>query len=381
MNKFIVKPNIVVWQIHMIVAIVAVIGLVIVESYQVDVKQPYFDKKVQAASYMLQGMEILRRYRLQNVGAISRKSDPMRSGLMGVLSSPITSTTMDIDSKLTTVNPNWAAVIVEMLKEANIPDGSTVAVSFTGSFPAMNLAVLSAAKAMDLRLIIITSVSASTWGANIPGFTWLDMEQALNAESFTAMRTVAASLGGVRDNALGMSEEAKNILRNTILKYNIQLLEIDDIKTNITERMEIYHDQARDRQIAAYINVGGGTVAVGSFIGKMRYRPGLNVKPRARALRIDSVMTRFARNGVPVINMNYMKTLARRYNLPVAQKKIPKIGQGEIFYRMEYNKPLVAVVLLVILLFLLLFLKMEIGSRIFPMLAKSGKARPGQKMV
>jgi poly-gamma-glutamate system protein len=300
---------------------------------------------------------------------------------MGVLSSPITSTTMDIDSKLTTVNPNWAAVIVAMLKEANIPDGSTVAVSFTGSFPAMNLAVLSAAKALDLRLIVITSLSASTWGANIPGFTWLDMEQALIAESFTGTRTTAASLGGVRDNALGMSDEARNILRSTILKYDIRLLETEDLKTNITERMEIYHDQARDREIAAYINVGGGTVAVGSFIGKMRYRPGLNIKPPARALRIDSVMTRFARNGVPIINMNYMKTLARRYNLPVAQKKIPKIGQGEIFYRMEYNKLLVGAVLFVILIVLMLFLKMGIGARIFPMLVKSGRARPDQKMV
>ncbi len=381
MNRFIWKPGIVAWQIHMIVAIVAIIGMVIVESSQVELKQPYFRKKLQAANYMMQGMEILRRHRLQNIGPISRKIDPMRSGLMGVLSSPITSTTMDIDSKLTTVNPNWAAVIVAMLKEANIPDGSTVAVSFTGSFPAMNLAVLAAAKALDLRLIIITSLSASTWGANIPGFTWLDMEKALIDESFIASGTVAASLGGVRDNALGMSEEAKAILRNTILKYDVQLLEINDLKTNITERMEIYNDQARDRQIAAYINVGGGTVAVGSFIGKMRYRPGLNVKPPARALRIDSVMTRFARSGVPIINMNYMKTLARRYKLPVAQKKIPKIGQGEIFYRMEYSKPLVGTVLSVILLFLVLFLKVGIGARIFPMLVKSGKVRPDQKMV
>ncbi|TFH41724.1 MAG: poly-gamma-glutamate system protein, partial [Chrysiogenales bacterium] len=337
MKKLIWKPSTVSWQIHMIIAIVAIIGLVIVESFQVNVKQPYLKEKVQAANYMMQGMEIIRRNRLQNIGPINSKIDPMRSGLIGVLSSPITSTTMDADSKLTTINPNWAAVIVAMLKEASVPDGSAVAVSFTGSFPALNLAVLSAARALNLRLIIITSVSSSTWGANIPNFTWLDMEHLLYSEFFTPRKSVAASLGGVQDKALGMSDEAKEILRNTIIKYSIDLLEFEDVKMNIAARMEIYHDRARDSQIAAYINVGGGTVAVGSFVGKMRYRPGLNIKPPRRALRIDSVMTRFARNGVPVLNINYIKTLARKYNLPIAQKKIPKIGEGEIFYRMEYN--------------------------------------------
>jgi len=162
------------------------------------VKQPHYKEKISAANYMLQGMEIIKQYRLEHIGAISKKIDPMRSGLIGVLSSPITSTTVDIDAKLTTINPNWAAVIVSMLKEAKVKNGSTVAVSFTGSFPAMNLAVLSAARALNLRLIIVTSVSSSTWGANIPNFTWLDMEYLLHTKEFFSYRSVAASLGGSR---------------------------------------------------------------------------------------------------------------------------------------------------------------------------------------
>lgn len=51
-------------------------------------------------------------------------------------------------------------------------------------------------------------------------------------------------------------------------------------------------------------------VVVGSFIGSIRYRPGLNPRPKTRALRVDGLMTRFARNGVPIINMNYLKNLA-----------------------------------------------------------------------
>ncbi|HNW27179.1 MAG TPA: poly-gamma-glutamate system protein [Spirochaetota bacterium] len=381
MKKLIWKPSTVSWQIHLVIAIMAIIGLVIVESFKVSVKQPYYKEKVLAARYMLKGMEVLKRHRLEKIGPINKVIDPMRSGLIGVLTTPITSTTVDIDSKLTSINPNWAAVIVSMLKEAKVKNGSTVAVSLTGSFPAMNLAVFSAARALDLRLIIITSVSASTWGANIPGFTWLDMEHVLQEEKFSTYRSIAASLGGVQDNALGMSEEGKNILRTTISKYHITLLEYEDMRRNIGARMEIYYDQAKDSQIAAYINVGGGTVAIGSFIGKMRYKAGLNLKPSQKAMRIESVMSRFARNNIPILNINYLKTLAQNYKIPIGPKKIPKIGQGEIYYRQEYNKAVVALVLAFLLVFLFLFMKLGIGYRIFIPQKKSVKARPPEHMV
>ncbi len=381
MKKLIWKPSTVSWQIHLVIAIMALIGLVIVESFKVNVKQPYYKEKVLAARYMLKGMEILKQHRLQKIGPINKVIDPMRSGLIGILTSPITSTTVDIDSKLTSINPNWAAVIVSMLKEAKVKNGSTVAVSLTGSFPAMNLAVFSAARALNLRLIVITSASASTWGANIPGFTWLDMENVLCEEKFSSYQSIAASLGGVQDNALGMSEEGKNILRTTIRKYNITLLEFDDMKRNINTRMDLYYDQAKDSQIGAYINVGGGTVAIGSFIGKMRYKAGLNLKPSQKAMRIESVMSRFARNNIPILNINYLKTLAQNYKIPIGPKKIPKIGQGEIYYRLEYNKAVVAVVLAFLLVFLFLFMKLGIGYRILIPQKKSVKARPPEHMV
>ncbi|MBN1496288.1 MAG: poly-gamma-glutamate system protein [Spirochaetes bacterium] len=381
MKKLIWKPTTVSWQIHVVIAIMAVLGMIMVESFKVNVKQPSHDEKIEAARYMLQGIEIIRRHRIATIGPINRVIDPMRTGLIGMLSTPITSTTVDIDSKLTSINPNWAAVIVAMLKEAKVKNGGTVAVSLTGSFPAMNLAVLSAAKALDLRLIMITSVSSSTWGANIPGLTWLDMEHELYEKKFSPYRTVAASLGGVQDSAMGMSEEGKKILRETIAGYGIPILEFGDMKTRINARMEIYHDQARDAQVAAYINVGGGTVAIGSFIGKRRYRSGLNLKPSQRAMRVDSVMSRFARADVPVININYLKTLARKNSFPIAPKKMPKIGEGEIFNRMEYNKALVAAVLISLVAFLYLFMKMGIGYRIFIPQKKSVKARPPEHMV
>ena len=75
--------------------------------------------------------------------------DIYNSGLIGVESSAIT-TILDNnssmrDSKVISTNPNFAAFIIEMLYDAELEKGDTVAVSMTGSFPGANIAFFIAA--------------------------------------------------------------------------------------------------------------------------------------------------------------------------------------------------------------------------------------------
>ncbi|MCU0849081.1 MAG: poly-gamma-glutamate system protein [Spirochaetes bacterium] len=380
MKKLLWKPSRITWQINLLIAIIAIIGVVVIEIFKVNIKQPYYTQKLRAAKIMRTGMAIVRKHRVDNFGPINKKIDTPNSGLIGVLSSPITSSTIELDAKLTTINPNWAAVVVDMLKNAKVKDGSTVAVSFTGSFPAINLAVLSAARAMNLRLIIITSVSSSTWGANLPNFTWLDMESLLVKKGLFNYRTVAASLGGVKDNAYGMSDDGRRMLRAAIARNGIPMLEFEDVKDNINARTELYVEKSGDVPISAYINVGGGTISTGTYIGKRRFKPGLNIKPSHMALKIDSVMSRYAREGIPVMNMNYMSTIAKEYDLPTEIKKMPKIGAGNLYNRLEYNRLLVLGTLAVLLLSIYFFIGLGIGYRIFS-LTKKEERRPPEHMV
>jgi poly-gamma-glutamate system protein len=50
--------------------------------------------------------------------------------MIGLATSPITSTTGYLKVKQTTVNPNWAAVLVDMLKRAGVKEGDAIATSF-----------------------------------------------------------------------------------------------------------------------------------------------------------------------------------------------------------------------------------------------------------
>ena len=99
--------------------------------------------------------------------------------MVGSPFSLITTDEGDLDSKLTTLDPNFSAVVVDLLSQLNVQANDTVAVLMTGSMPGANIAVMSACKAMNITPIIISSLGASQWGANQVDFTWLDMEAVL----------------------------------------------------------------------------------------------------------------------------------------------------------------------------------------------------------
>ena len=58
------------------------------------------------------------------------------------------------------------ALLVQMLTEAGVKSGDTIGAGFSGSFPTLNLAVLAAGEAMNVKVIYIASMGASTFGAN-----------------------------------------------------------------------------------------------------------------------------------------------------------------------------------------------------------------------
>jgi hypothetical protein len=104
---------------------------------------------------------------------------------------------------------------------------------------------------------------------------------------------------------------------------------------------------------------------VGSVRGKRLYQPGLNRSPSPNALRIESVMSRFAREGMPVIHMVLMERLAERYELPKGPQAMPNIGQGAIFVRVGYNLYLTVAMIVILVCILYAFLRLDIGFRIF----------------
>lgn len=382
MRKVYWRPTRILWQIHLLLAVVAITALFAVEKFKVQVKQPYYKEKLAASKTMKRGMEVLKEYRLKYVAPIDPETDPLDSGMIGALSSPIISDSGVLSAKQATINPNWAAAMVEMLKKADVQEGDVVAAGFSGSFPALNLATLAAIEALKAKPVIIVSAAASTWGANLPMLTWPDMEAVLNNTSIISSHSVAASLGGTKDRALGMSRRGKELLKQAIERNKLEFISKKNEKENIDIRMAIYRENAEGKTIKAYVNVGGGTISVGTRIGKRLFRSGYNRKVSTKALMIDSVMSRFARDGVPVIHMSGIRKIAEKFHMPYEiTETMPRPGAGALFSFYEYNMTLVVVMLFLLIALLIFFIKTSAGQRIFTSTKSSSRKDRPEPMV
>lgn len=373
------------YKVYLLIGILSILGMTLVEVSQVVVRQPYYQEKILAAGIMQSGLETLRFYRNSILGEsypLNKRTDPTGSGLIGLLTSPITSSQGSLEAKRASINPNWAAVLVEALKKAKVKEGDTVAMGFSGSFPAINLAALSAAEALKLKAIIITSVASSGWGANLPQFTWLDMEKILKDNKIISNTSVAASLGGRKDQAKEMTKEGRELLMAAISRHQVELFPATkNRKSNLDLRMTMYKKYAAGKPIAAYINVGSGIISVGLDIGKKQFRPGLNLKAPDSTDISDSLLKRFSQEGVPVIHMWPISSLAQEYELPLAPSTMPQIGEGRLFSRMSYRLPLVIGVLLVLILSLYAFIRKDLGYRLFTPRSGSEESIPPEPMV
>ena len=384
MKKIYWRPSKVSWQVYLIIALLAIAGVAAVEIFKQRVEQPYYVQKINATRIMQSGMEAIRDYRiskLSRIAPIDLEVDPTGSGMIGLLISPITSNSGMLEAKRTTLNANWAAVLVDMLERAGVQPGDVVAMSLSGSFPAMTLAACAAAEAMNLEVVSITSVASSTWGANIPWLTWLDMERILHEKRILSHTSAAASFGGEGDRALGMRKEGKDMIRAAIERNKVRLISEKDEEANLNLRTAIYEELAEGKRIAAFINVGGGTVSVGAKEGKRLFRAGLNLRPPPKAMEIDSILSRFAGQGVPVIHIRLIRNMALKYGLPLEPPSAQEAGEGMIFMKMEYRKELVVGVLVVLILLLYAFIKMDIGYRIFSPVRKPPDTKPPEPMI
>ena len=176
------KPFIPVIQKTSVLIIMALVSIVAFAaaffSREVIISNTY-DMKVNSAGQMEKAMTVLKNIRMQKGVFVDIENDPNETGLIGTQFSLITTDEGDLDAKLTTLDPNFSAAMVELLTKAGVTSGDTIAVMLTGSMPGANMAMLIACDVLDIYPIVITSVGASQWGANDPDMTWVDMEKLL----------------------------------------------------------------------------------------------------------------------------------------------------------------------------------------------------------
>ncbi|MGC9336704.1 MAG: poly-gamma-glutamate system protein [Candidatus Cloacimonadia bacterium] len=326
------------------------------EGNRVFIRQKYYEEKLAAARLMQQAEQIIKEYRLGQGIYIDELNDPNRTALIGERYTLITTDRGSLNSKLTTLNPNFAAIMVDLFKKAGVKKGDVVAVNWTGSMPALNIAVMSAAKVLGIELVIISSVGASMFGATDPDFTWLDMETLLYEKGVFSYKSMAASIGGGSDIGRGLSKTGRDLIIEAIKRNNVELVNEGSLEKNIQRKMELFKQNSKG-EIKVYLNIGGGLSSLGSSFNANLLKPGLNRIVSTKNIPMKGTLFLFAEEGIPIIHLLYIQSIAEMYNIPIAPVPLPEPGTGSLFIEEQYNLIVTAIsfVILIIAIAIVIF--------------------------
>jgi poly-gamma-glutamate system protein len=350
----------------------SLLAFIAVENSKIDVKQDWYKEKLEAAQLSQLAASHLKNHRLEKSVFVDEVNDPNQTALIGQEYSLITTDQGEIEAKMSATNPNFAAVVVQLLKDAGLREGNHVAVAFSGSFPGINISVIAALETLKLQPIIITSVGASNYGANDPYFTWLDMESVLYKSNVFHSKSVAASIGGSNDQGRGLSPEGRNLIVNAIERNEVEFINEKHLEKNIAKRMEIYEERSNGNPIKAYINVGGGIASLGNTVNGKLISSGLTEFLPMKNFPVQGVIIQMGQKGVPIIHLLNIEQLIARYGLPSSPVPLPDPGEGGIFIEKKYNVVVTSIatfflVAVIVLVYLSERKHHQLGTDVVPM--------------
>lgn len=285
-------------------------------------------RKLAVSRKLLLAQDVLRQTRAR-LGLPLSADDRLQTGWIGTKASILTTDPGSLPAKISVTNPNFGAVVLDLLTNVGVRQGDTVAIGMTGSFPALDAAVIMAAEELGAQPVIISSVGASQWGANEPGFTWPVMERALYMAHLIHSRSVAISRGGSRSLPLETIDALETQARASGLPY------LDDrhLSQSIRQHMALYQEAATGKRIAAFVNVGGAVVNVGIQGSQVN---------AADVSTSTGILGSFQALGIPTVDLRKIRQLCRQYNLPWNPAAQPPVGAGTPF---RHGTPAVLIVL------------------------------------
>jgi len=258
-----------------------------------------------AEATMQKAYRVLWDFRVE-VGLNDPERDPDSTGIIGVEFTPLTTTIGYPEAKYLSTKKGWADWLVRDLTSRDLWRGAKVAVSFSGSFPALNLAVLVALQEIGANVKGVCSVGSSSWGANEIGFSWPEMERLLREKGVLKVGCSAVTIGGSGDRGGEWKGYAMDLALQAVKHSRLPLLKPRHLRDAVQKRAHLY---GRLDNYICYINVGGGHASLGGG-SKVRYsrggwyfaRPSLRGNP-------DGIMDKFLQSGVPCLNLLYIEKL------------------------------------------------------------------------
>lgn len=323
---------------------------IVLEKTAIVSTDPYYETKVRAARKMKEGIELLSRaIREDDQDSIDSMNDPNQTGLIGIEYSQITTTLGSLVSKRTSTNPNFAALIIDLLLKGGVTAGDQVAIGASASFPALNLAAILAIESIGAEPVLISSLGSSSWGANRINWTWLDLERFFHQNEIIQHRSIAVSLGGGNDQGEGFWDDGLKLAYMALERDQVTYLKTANLMDSIQKRMALYMKY----DPVLFVNIGGAHSNLGNCSHADQIPSGLidQIIPCFDPER--GLILRFLEEGIPVVNLLSIRDLAVKYGLPIDPIPLPESGYSKVYYYKKYVTLYVYISFLIILSYII----------------------------
>lgn len=264
-----------------------------------------------AEQTVLKAYSVLWDYRIEN-DMTDSIHDPNKTGTIGVEYSYLTTTMGYVDSKWLSTLPGWASWVVRGLAKRGLIEGDNIALCMSGSFPALNIAVLAALQELNADVKAVSSIGSSSWGANEIGLSWPEMERLLIEEGVLNIGSSAVTLGGTGDRGMEWGDYSLSLALKAVKRSRLPLLKPINLKDAIKKRMQFYE---YPEKYVCYINVGGSQASVGGGAKPRFTTGGWYYEPIELRGDPPGVMDSFLKAGSPCLHLLHLEELNRRYNI------------------------------------------------------------------
>lgn len=327
----------------LIIFLILLIGIIATDFVFVDLQKNRETRAMEKAITLCnKWFDIIKNEKAQRNIVGDSKSNVQNNFMIGDDYTPITTTLGSLKSKEISSNTDFAALMVRLIREAGIKKGDKVGVLCSASFPSLNVATLAALQVLHNKVVLISSIGASTFGANQPNATWIDIENWLIKKGGLKYKSILITRGASGDKGAGIYSEGTELLGEAIKRNKRQLF----IPDNLTHSIETKEKILEENKIKLLINIGGNHAALGNCVHAVGLPNGLTEKLNLCEHKNRGIIQDMNAKGIPIINLLHIKELALRYGMDIA----PGIEYSEslqLFGRVQKNKLVNIIVLLI----------------------------------
>lgn len=339
MNKKSALFSILILVVWLVVVATSVVLTLATATTQVDGD---YDLMLEASTKAQQCFDALKRHKTEDLGIELSQFDVLQTGLIGIEDvyaygsgikeyydhyGPllcISSTDGDLYAKRTSCDANWAGYMVSLFKRAGLKEGDQIGMTFSGSFPALNVSCMVAADVYGLKTCVMTGIGASYYGANDPRFAFFEMADYLHQTGLLSVKIDYVSWGGEDDvladySPYKDSDEIKRLYNraNEVANFIYK----PDYAENIAYRKELFKQNVPN--IKMFVSVGGPMVTIGT--GLSAFEQHGYCKPPRYTYSNNSVsglsqnaglLEYYYKSGISVVSLINIKGLATDYGVP-----------------------------------------------------------------